>query len=191
MTMLLCGVLVLIFILDSFLLMPKGSNRFSQKHLLDGEKTGWITVHFKLVTSKVMKGQLWRPATSMFLHAGIPHIVINVLALWNMGMILEGIVGSEKMLLLFFLSGLFSAVCMMLLTKIEDGLGASTAIFGLIGVWIILLFNNQEVLFGHMEVLNWVLLIVYAIAANLTDNTTRLEHLTGTIGGLIFGLLLL
>lgn len=184
-------VLLVIFVLDSFLLLPKGSNPFLQHHLMDGEKTGWLTIHGKLVTSKVLKGQLWRPVTSMFLHAGVPHIAVNLVALLTVGSLVEGIVGGEKLLLLFMLSGLFSAVSMMVITKIEDGLGASTAIFGLIGVWLVLLLRDSGPVLDAMDMVSWILLVGYAIVGNLADNTTRLEHLTGTLGGILFALLLL
>lgn len=183
--------LILIFALDSFILMPRGSDPFSKKNLTDGEKLGLLTVRCKLVTSKVCKGQLWRPVTSMFLHAGIPHILVNTVALLTIGPVVEGLVGGGKLLALFVLSGVFSAACMMALTKIEDGLGASTAIFGLIGVWLVLLARDSGAVLDSMGILTWVLLVAYAMVANLSDNTTRLEHLTGTVGGILFGLLLL
>ena len=191
MAVILCIVLAFIFVLDSFVLQPKDSDPCSQKNLIDGEKNGLLTHCCKLVTSKVMGGQVWRVATSMFLHAGIPHILLNCIALWNMGCILERLIDGNMLLLLFLLSGVFSAVSMMALTKIEDGLGASTAIFGLIGVWLVLLLTNGNAVLEQMNLLNWAYLIFYAVAGNLIDPISRLEHLTGTIGGILFALLLL
>lgn len=186
----LCLILLIIFLLDTFLLVPKGVKIFSVAHLIDGDKTGFLTQNLKLITSKVMHGQIWRPLTSMFLHAGLIHIIFNLMSLANLGAVLEHMIGDRKFLLLFVLSGLFSAVCMMLLTGIEDGLGASTGIFGLFGVLLVMLMRNSRAVLAEIRPLNWILFAVMVIAGNATDNITRLEHLTGTIGGVLLGLLM-
>ncbi len=113
--------LTVIFLIDTFLLVPKDINKWTKAHLLDGDKTGLLTVKLKLITSKVKKGEFWRPATSMFLHAGAVHILFNLACLWLVGSVLEPVLHGH-VLVLFFLSGLFSAFCMMIFTKIEDGL---------------------------------------------------------------------
>lgn len=186
----LCAVLLLIFLLDVFVFVPDQVQIWSKTHLLEGDKAGYLTQSLKLVTSKVLKGELWRPLTSMFLHAGALHILFNTICLLNVGALVERQVGAGKTLILFVLSGLFSAVCMMLLTGIEDGLGASTAIFGLFGVWLVLLVRNRAALLACMRPVHWVLLATMLILGNVIDATTRLEHLTGTVGGVILGLFL-
>ena len=187
----LCLVLLMIFLVDTFLLVPKDVRIFSVSHIIDGDKTGFLTQHLKLVTSKVIHGQIWRPLTSMFLHAGLVHIIFNLISMANLGAVLEDKIGGKKLLLLFLLSGLFSAVCMMILTCIEDGLGASTGIFGLFGVLLILLIRDSRSILSEIQPLNWIILAVMVIAGNAIDHITRLEHLTGTIGGMLLGLLLL
>ena len=190
-TISLCLILLIIFLLDTFLLVPKDVRIFSVSHIIDGDKTGFLTQYLKLVTPKVIHGQIWRPLTSMFLHAGLVHIIFNLISLANLGAVLEDKIGGKKFLLLFLLSGLFSAVCMMILTGIEDGLGASTGIFGLLGVLLILLVKNSRSVLSEIQPLNWIILAVMVVAGNATDHITRLEHLTGTIGGMLLGLLLL
>ena len=190
-TLSLCLILLIIFLLDTFLFVPKGVRIFSIAHIVEGDKTGFLTQHLKLVTSKVIHGQIWRPLTSMFLHAGLVHIIFNLISMANLGAVLEDKIGGKKLLLLFLLSGLFSAICMMVLTGIEDGLGASTGIFGLFGVLLILLIRDSRSILSEIQPLNWIILAVMVIAGNAIDHITRLEHLTGTIGGMLLGLLLL
>ncbi len=181
-------VLCVIFLLDTFILVPKGVKILSKEHIFLGDKTGALTVRLKLITSKVKSGQIWRPATSMFLHAGIIHILFNLMCLCLMGSLLEPVV-EWHILIMFFLSGLFSAFCMMLFTKIEDGLGASTGIFGLFGVLVVFAIQNFSWFLSQMTIAHWILLPIMLIGANLTDNLTRLEHLTGTVGGVLIGLM--
>ena len=190
-TLSLCLILLIVFLLDTFILVPEGVQIFSIAHIIKGDKTGFLTQNLTLITSKVIQGQMWRPLTSMFLHAGLVHIIFNLISLFNLGAILEDKIGGKKLLLLFLLSGLFSAVCMMLFTGIEDGLGASTGIFGLFGVLLILIIKNRRSVLSEIQPLNWIILAVMVIAGNALDHITRLEHLTGTIGGMLLGLLLL
>lgn len=187
----LCLILLIFFLLDTFLLVPQDVQIFSVSHIFHGDKTGFLTQNLKLITSKVIHGQIWRPLTSMFLHAGLVHIIFNLVSLTNLGAVLEDTIGGKKLFLLFLLSGIFSAVCMMILTGIEDGLGASTGIFGLLGTLLVLLVKNYRTILAKIKPLNWILLAVMVIAGNTTDHITRLEHLTGTIGGALLGLLLL
>ncbi len=183
------GILLLvIFLVDTFLLVPKDVKLFTKEHLLDGDKTGLLTVKLKLVTSKVKKGELWRPATSMFLHAGLVHILFNLACLWLVGSVLEPIF-SGHVLVLFFLSGVFSALCMMLFTSIEDGLGASTGIFGLLGVGLVWAFKDFAYILQAMTHWHWFVLLIMVTLGNSTDKLTRLEHLTGTVGGVLLGII--
>lgn len=191
MTLALCAVLIVVYLLDVFAFAPAQVQIWSKSHLVDGDKMGLLTQNLKLVTSKVLQGEIWRPVTSMFLHAGLPHILFNSVCLLHVGALVERRAGAGRTLLLFLLSGIFSAVCMMLLTRIEDGLGASTAIFGLFGGLLVLIFRYRAETLKEIAPWNWMLLAVMLVAGNAIDEVTRLEHLTGTIGGVLFGILLL
>lgn len=191
MTMGICVVLAVVFLLDTFVLVPQGVPVWTKEHLIDGDKLGYLTQNLKLITSKVLEGQVWRPVTSMFLHAGVVHLLFNLVCLLQVGTLVERQVGGGRLLELFLLSGLFSALCMMVLTRIEDGLGASTAIFGLLGVLLVLFWRQGAPLAAQLRPVNWAVLGAMVILGNATDGVTRLEHLTGTVGGILLGLLLL
>lgn len=186
-----CVLLTLLFLVDVFLLVPEGVPIWTKEHLIQGDKLGYLTQNLKLVTSKVLQGQLWRPLTSMFLHAGVVHLLFNLICLLQVGTLVEGQVGGGKTLLFFLLSGLFSALCVMALTRTEDGLGASTAIFGLLGVLLVLFWRQGAPLLAQLHPVNWLLLAAMVVLGNATDGITRLEHLTGTVGGILLALLLL
>lgn len=87
--------------------------------------------------------QYYRFVTSMFLHADIGHIVSNMIYLVGLGQMVEQMIGHVRFAVLYLLSGIgaggFSMLYAVLTGDIYDAVGASGAIFGLIGALFILL----------------------------------------------------
>ncbi len=87
--------------------------------------------------------QYYRFVTSIFLHADIEHIVSNMIYLVGLGQMVEQIIGHIRFVVLYLLSGfgagIFSMLYAVLTGDIYDAVGASGAIFGLIGALFILL----------------------------------------------------
>lgn len=81
-------------------------------------------------------GEWWRLVCPIFLHIGIIHFLLNNAALRIVGRIIENYVGSFWFLLIYFVSGVFGNLCSSL-GNTAIGAGASGAIFGLIGVGVI------------------------------------------------------
>ena len=82
--------------------------------------------------------QWYRLVTSMFLHASCLHIAFNMYALWVIGTPVEQYLGSARYLGLYFVSGLAGAAGALLQAPIPAGVGASGAIFGVLGAMLIL-----------------------------------------------------
>ncbi|MFD7610021.1 rhomboid family intramembrane serine protease [Streptomyces sp. NPDC059828] len=88
----------------------------------------------------VADGEWYRLVTSMFLHQEIWHIAFNMLGLWWLGGPLEAALGRVRFLALYMLSGLAgSALTYLLAAPNQGALGASGAIFGLLGATIVLM----------------------------------------------------
>lgn len=79
-------------------------------------------------------GEWWRIFTSGFLHAGLLHLGMNMLALWVFGSQLEPALGRLRFLALYVTSLLAGAFAVLLFTPYAVTVGASGAIFGLLGV---------------------------------------------------------
>jgi len=79
----------------------------------------------------VKSGEVWRIFASAFLHASPMHFVMNMVALWSLGVMLEPILGSRRFLVLYGLSGLGGALATTLLGRGQWSVGASGAIWGL------------------------------------------------------------
>jgi membrane associated rhomboid family serine protease len=89
-------------------------------------------------------GKYWTILTNMFLHGNAEHFVLNMLALFFFGHIVEDAVGRKKLLLIFLASGIFANICTLaagaigLMAADIPTIGASGAIFGLLGAAMIL-----------------------------------------------------
>jgi len=113
------------------LLIQQSSGSFTDRFsLIPGPAT--LPFHPQLIG--VSEGQYYRLLTSMFLHAGVTHILFNMWALYVVGAPLEAMLGRIRFVGLYFLSGLSgSALVYLLSSPRAETLGASGAIFGLFG----------------------------------------------------------
>lgn len=131
----------------------------------------------------VAEGQWYRLVTSMFLHQEVWHIAFNMLGLWWLGGPLEAALGRARYLTLYLLSGLAgSALTYWLAAPNQPSLGASGAIFGLLGATAVL-----------MRRLNYDMRPVFALlAVNLviTFNPWGGIAWQAHVGGLIAGTLI-
>ena len=95
--------------------------------------------------------QYYRFITAMFLHAGIIHILFNMMILWQIGSVIEMRIGSPRFIALYALSGLGGGLASFLLNDpYTVSVGASGAIFGLLGAYVVLArrlnVNHSQVL---------------------------------------------
>ncbi|MGW1373369.1 rhomboid family intramembrane serine protease [Streptomyces sp. NPDC002446] len=94
--------------------------------------------HYQLVG--VAEGEWYRLLTAMFLHQQIAHFAFNMLSLWWLGPPLEAALGRARFIALYMLAGLGgSALSYFLAAQNQPSLGASGAIFGLLGATAVLL----------------------------------------------------
>lgn len=131
----------------------------------------------------IAEGQWYRLVTSMFLHQEVWHIAFNMLGLWWLGGPLEAALGRARFLALYMLSGLAgSALTYWLAALNQPSLGASGAIFGLLGATAVL-----------MRRLNYDMRPVFALLAiNLiiTFNPWGGIAWQAHVGGLVAGTLI-
>lgn len=103
----------------------------------------FFTGNFALTPTSILSGEkLWAFLTSMFLHASFFHIFANMFSLFFIGNFLEKIVGKKRFLIVYLISGLIGGIFFVLSGLIFSnnisGIGASGAIFGLLGVLAVL-----------------------------------------------------
>jgi len=139
------------------------------------------------INEYILAGQLWRFFTPMFLHGSILHIGFNMYALVIIGLPLEKRFGHVRFLLLY-LSGAFAGNAFSFLLTDNPSLGASTAIFGLLGAEAVFLYRHRE-LFGRQArsaLINIAQVAGINLLIGLSPGIDNWGHLGGLFGGLLF-----
>ena len=136
-------------------------------------------------------GQLWRFFTPMLLHDSsytLPlHIGFNMYALYIIGVGLERRFGHARFFWLYILSGFAGSVFSFLFSS-ADSIGASGAIFGLIGAEGIFLYQNRKLLGKQVRraINNVIFIVVLNLLLGLSPGIDNWAHVGGLMGGLIF-----
>jgi membrane associated rhomboid family serine protease len=127
----------------------------------------------------VADGGWWRLFTSSFLHYGPIHLGLNMLALYWFGPLLEGMLGSLRFGLLYIASGLAGSAGALLLSPNDITVGASGAIFGILGALLVL--EQRRMIHSGGQILALIILNL------LLGFTLSGISIGGHIGGLIAG----
>ena len=141
-------------------------------------------------------GQYWRLLTSVFLHAGLCHLGSNLLVQILMGNIVERNLGHVKYLLLFLLSGIGGNIISVLYDNAMDvntySVGASGAIFGVMGVLVLLIVKGSKTLpRGSSMVTRAAFAVFYAVYSGFKNPyTDNAAHLGGLAVGVVLGAIL-
>lgn len=136
--------------------------------------------------------QYWRLFSSMFLHAGLWHLVTNMLGLFIAGIFLEPVLRSTRFSIVYVLSGLIADYVSIWYHRSAVGVGASGAIFGIYGVFLALLTTN---LFHPAKRKNYLVFIgLFAamnfVVAGFSGGIDNAAHFAGFISGIICGYVL-
>lgn len=138
----------------------------------------------------IRAGQLWRLFTPALVHSStsLAHIGFNMYALFSFGVGLERHFGHKRFLALYVL-GAFTGNVMSFLFVSNNSLGASTAIFGLLGAEGIFLYQNRKLFAGQFK--SAISNIIFIAVINLfiigsLPNIDNAGHVGGLMGGLMF-----
>jgi membrane associated rhomboid family serine protease len=130
----------------------------------------------------------WRMITAMFVHSTsfIFHVLLNMYTLWIFGQLLEQLLGRWRFLALYLIGGFAGSVGVLLLSDpLTPVVGASGAIFGLMGAFLVI----QRRLGGDAKQLLVLLAINLVIGFIPGMNIAWQAHLGGLIGGAVVGLI--
>ena len=137
------------------------------------------------VNTLIDDGQWWRLITAAFLHGGLIHILFNMIALKSIGVQVEKIYGWKKYLVIYFTAALGSSALSYVFSPKSISVGASGAVFGLLGAMLIFGIIKRDII-GKSFVFNIIQVIFLNIVIGLTvPNIDNWGH----IGGLILGAL--
>jgi membrane associated rhomboid family serine protease len=164
---------------------------------------GLLVQWFGLVPRLATHGFLWQLFTYMFLHAGIGHLLFNMLFLWMFGRDVERTWGKRRFYTYFFLTGVGAGVITVIVKTLLDPAGTGSAAIPTIGasgaIYAVIL--AAAVLFPHSQV--WLIpfpvtipMWVYALVAGAIeffatlgstgDNVSHVCHLGGMLVGYLY-----
>ena len=127
----------------------------------------------------VAEGDYWRLITNVFLHYGPFHLLMNMFALYWFGSLLEQRIGSGRFLLLYLVAGLAGSAGALIASPLSPTVGASGAIFGILGAGLVL-EQQRDYVFGGSALGLIVINLVFTFAV---PHISIGAHIGGLIGG--------
>lgn len=136
----------------------------------------------------IIRGEIYRLFTAMFLHGSLGHIFFNVYAIYIVGRNLEPIFGRARFLLIYFLGGLTGSAASLALSGFESwSVGASGAVFAIFAAEAVHLYQHRRLYpnvrarLQHMGILIVINLVIGFAPGSRIDNW---GHIGGMLGGL-------
>jgi rhomboid protease GluP len=148
----------------------------------------WVLALGAKVNAAIAAGQYWRLVTPIFIHVDLLHLGFNLYALYYLGRDVERVAGAGRLGLVFAFAGLAGNSLSVLMSP-SPAVGASGAIFGLIGASAVFFFRNRRLLGarGQAQLRSLVMLTVLNLALGLRPGIDNWAHLGGLLGGLAMG----
>lgn len=157
---------------------------------------GWANTEWQVLyqfggnyTVAIQQGEYWRFLTSIFLHNGIFHLVLNMIGLFYGGLAAERILGSKRFLLMYLVSGLFASVTSYFFHDETLSVGASGAVFGVFGFLL-----GHYILPGADKELRKAVLMQLGVYIGLNllngmkEGIDNWAHVGGLVSGFMIGL---
>ena len=130
----------------------------------------------------VQAGQVWRLATSMFLHIGIVHLVVNMYSLLIIGKQLEGFLGKWKFLIVYLGSGILGSLLSVVVHSSVSA-GASGAIFGLLGSLLYFGYHYRLYLGTVLKTQVIPIILLNLLIGFMVPGIDNFAHIGGLVGG--------
>ena len=141
-------------------------------------------------------GELWRLISSQFIHLDLRHLLFNMYILYSIGGSLISFIDKKRFLTIYLTTGTIAAVVSLMFGNYMVSVGASGAIFGIIGYYLSLLIqfrekkifgDNKDLLSDEIKSISIFILInlVIGFMSTIVDNGA---HIGGLISGYLIGL---
>lgn len=143
-----------------------------------------ILISYGSSGSYLLIGRYETLVTSMFLHANLLHLFLNMYALYILGRVVEISLGKLKFSALYFLSGLSGNLLSVMVDELAVGVGTSGAVMGLLGYMVAMEYRLTRRLSPST-----LFIAIFVIFGGFSANVDVLAHLGGFLFGLTWGLL--
>ena len=137
----------------------------------------------------VKEGEFYRLFTCMFLHVDVVHILFNMYALYVLGPQVERYYGKLRFLLIYVVSGLLGSLfSCVFMNEASFSIGASGAIFGLLGSIVYFTYYYRATIQGFMRSPAVSVVLINLALGFLIPNVDISAHIGGLIGGLLIAM---
>lgn len=147
------------------------------------------TFRLASIPQLIALGEWWRLFTPVLVHAGIFHIGMNMLVLYVYGQDAEQAFGGIRFALIYVISALTGSAFSYGFGGLNSSVGASGAVFGVVGALLVYLYNRRSSQFvaQHLQgILGF--LAINTVLGFVIPNIDVLAHLGGLVGGILLGL---
>ena len=133
----------------------------------------------------IRAGQYYRLLTGIFLHGGFLHLFLNCYSLYVLGSQIENFFGKVKFIIVYLFSGLIGSLFSMTFNPSAGSIGASGAIFGLMGALLYFGYYYRVYLGNVVKSQILPLILINLSFGFLTQGVDNSAHIGGLIGGII------
>jgi membrane associated rhomboid family serine protease len=142
-----------------------------------------------MVPLLVAQGEWWRLLTAMFLHVSTVHLLLNSLALYMFGALVESSLGRARFVAVYLITGFVgSATSYAFGNPVIAAAGASGAIFGLLGAWLAFNLRRRSLSLARSNVQGALLLIgINLVFGFVVPGIDWLAHVGGLVAGIAAG----
>ncbi|MBP2078191.1 rhomboid family intramembrane serine protease [Oceanobacillus polygoni] len=132
----------------------------------------------------IIEGEWWRIVSSMFLHIGFLHLLMNMLAVYYLGTAIERIFGRMRFLFIYFLAGIGGGLASFAFTT-NVSAGASGAIFGLFGALLFFGIIYKRIFFQTMGTNILIILLINIVLGFSIEQIDMGAHIGGLLAGFL------
>ena len=172
---------ILMYIIrDAITIQPQDDQTISKVLITDGAKYNTL----------IIQGQYWRFITPIFLHVNALHLGLNMLNLLFLGIYLERLAGHIRLLFIYLVSGVISIIASFYFAPQELSVGASGALFGLVGAYCIFILMHRRAMNwqGIPAVIELIVIVGFNLGLGLViPNVDNYAHVGGLISGCLLG----
>ena len=148
-----------------------------------------VEIELMLVPFLIDQGEWWRLLTPMLVHAGALHLFLNMYILFLYGPNVEQTFGTVRFVLMFLVSGFLGSAFSYAFPPENASVGASGAIFGVVGVLVVYLYRRRSSQFMAQYLRGMGFFIVANLAFGfLFPGIDNFAHIGGLLGGALMGL---
>ena len=132
----------------------------------------------------------WQLVTAMFAHGSLEHLLMNMVSLWWLGTLLERMQGTVRFAIVYFVSGIVGNLVFALFS---DGyaVGASGAIFGMLGAVAVLLYKHRQSPVAKAMLQGLLVMIAINVVNSFMPGIALEAHFGGLLAGALVEVIIL